>query len=118
MTATSTLRFSVALVLTRLVVKPLKVMLAPLYDAIEGAVEYVVAHKFGLLTGPMDWNVAKEIDRAMLIAERQAMFTADGVTWTGEKQVRTLKITFPCWSPETAESAFLKLAVALNLDTR
>lgn len=98
------------------VVKPLKVML-PEYAAIEGAVEYVIRSKYRLLTGPETWAAVKEIDRAMLIAERRALFTADGVEWTGERGCRALSMEcgFSCWEPELAEECFLRYAAKLGI---
>lgn len=96
------------------VVKPLKIML-PEYDAIERRVELVIVEKFGL-EGTVDWPPVKEIDRAMLIAERRALFSADEVVWTGEKLVRQLDVKFVCWPPVLAEQAFLSVATALGLN--
>lgn len=84
------------------VVKPLKIML-PEYDIVERRVELAIVRKYGL-AGTGDWPPVKEIDRAMLIAERRALFTRDEVVWTGEKQVRALSVDIHCWSPEQAES--------------
>lgn len=97
------------------VVKPFKVMLAPQYDATERAIEYVIFHRFGLLTGPDDWEQAKRIDREMLIAERRALFSKDNVTWAGENSVRRLDVSFPCWSPAQAEEVFVMHAARIGI---
>lgn len=96
------------------VVKPLKVML-PEYAAVEDAVEHVIRNKYRLLTGPDTWAAVKEIDRAMLIAERRVLFTADDVEWTGERHVRRLDARFDCWEPGEAERQFLHHAAFLGI---
>lgn len=98
------------------IVKPLKNLL-PEYEAIESRMEAAIALKFGIdfeTTKPL-W---KEVDRAMLIAERRAMFSADKVVWTGEREVRTLSIEFHQWSPERAEYEFMRVAEWLGLPTK
>lgn len=95
------------------VVKPLKIML-PQYHEVERRVEVCIVRKYGL-AGTGDWPPVKEIDRAMLIAERRALFTADKVVWTGEQHVRRLNVTFSCWSPAEAEKAFLLAAHRLGI---
>lgn len=65
------------------VMKPLKCLIEPLYGPIEERCESAVARSFGIDfagTKPI-W---KRIDMQMLIAERDAIFGADGVVWTGE----------------------------------
>lgn len=97
------------------VVKPLKVMLSD-YGPIEDRVEAVIAAKFGI--DPTHASVVKEIDMAMLIAERRALFTADAVEWTGERIVRRLELRPRFWSPNVAEIIFLSLATKLGLNGR
>lgn len=94
------------------VVKPLKVMLRD-YDAIEERIERAIGKRFGLatLTSP----VVKEIDRAMLIAERRALFSADTTLWTGERSVRVVHPAIGPWSPPRAEQEFVKRCVELSL---
>lgn len=95
------------------VVKPLKIML-PQYHEVERRVEVCIVRKYGL-GGTGDWPPVKEIDRAMLIAERRALFTADEVVWTGEKLVRRLDVVFRCLPPSLAESWFLAAAERLGV---
>ena len=95
------------------VVKPLKVML-PQYHEVERRVELCIVRKYRL-GGTGDWPPVKEIDRAMLIAERRALFTADEVVWTGEKLVRRLDVNFRCYSPMAAEERFLSAAERLGI---
>lgn len=87
------------------VVKPLKVMLRD-YAAIESRVEDAIALKFEI-DFVAHKDAVREIDRAMLIAERRALFSADTVEWTGENDVRIVHVDFPCWTPKEAESRFL-----------
>lgn len=95
------------------VVKPLKIMLAE-YPAIEDRVESVIAEKFTIdFRGERE--VVREIDRAMLIAERRQLFSRDDVEWFGENEVRKLSVDFQCWNPRDAEHWFLKTAGMLGL---
>lgn len=90
------------------VVKPLKIMLSE-YTVIEKRVEAAIAAKFGIdFAGHAD--AIRTIDRTMLIAERHHFFTADGVTWTGETEVKRIKWRFHGWTPEAAEREFTNLA--------
>lgn len=92
-------------------VKPLKIML-PEYAEIEKRVELVIAEKFGF--DPTRWvGTIREIDHAMLIAERRALFSKDNVEWFGEKEVRTLEVWFECWQPAQAEAMFERKAKQL-----
>ena len=84
------------------VVKPLKLMLTE-YAAIESRVEAVIAAKFGI-DFEKEAAAIREIDHAMLIAERRKMFSPDKVTWFGENEVRRLEIGFRLWYPMEAES--------------
>lgn len=94
------------------VVKPLKVMLGD-YGAIERLMESVIAKKFGI--GAQFAEVVKEIDRAMLIAERRRLFSQDSVVWTGEQSVRRLRPCIGEWLPNVAEARFLSLAAKLGI---
>ena len=95
------------------VVKPLKVML-PQYAEIEERVEAVIAEKF-CIDFRREKEIVREIDHAMLIAERLAMFTKDDVLWAGENEVRRLTRHFECWLPLLAESRFLRTAKMIGL---
>lgn len=95
------------------IVKPLKIML-PEYANVEFLMEAAIAMKFDI-----DFEehkaAVREIDHAMLIAERRAMFTADQVTWYGENQVRRLRVQFDKMSPPDAESMFVIRARELGI---
>lgn len=90
------------------VVKPLKLLL-PEYSAIEKRVEAAIGNALGIDFGAYA-SIVREIDHAMLIAERRELFSADGVKWFGEDEVRRLKVEFFCWQPEVAEAVFLNAA--------
>jgi hypothetical protein len=90
------------------VVKPLKIMLAE-YPAIEERVEAAIAEKF-LVDFRREKTSIREIDHAMLIAERRVMFSKDDVEWFGEREVRKLTIDFRCWEPRMAERRFIQTA--------
>lgn len=85
------------------IVKPLKNML-PEFSVIESRIEAVIAAKFGV---DFEQPEVKEIDMAMLIAERRSLFSADAVKWTGEDNVRRLDVWFSVWEPKQAEKMFL-----------
>jgi 5'-deoxynucleotidase YfbR-like HD superfamily hydrolase len=93
------------------VVKPLKIMLTE-YGGIEDRVLKVIGDSLGLDFGEHR-SVIREIDHAMLIAERRAIFDADGVTWYGENEVRRLDTQFNFWHPDMAEVHFLRTAEEL-----
>ncbi len=95
------------------VVKPLKVMLSE-YAAIEARVEKVIGQKFGI-DFAKHHDAVRDIDRAMLIAERKHFFTSDNVVWTGEKEVRTINVVFRASCPYSAEMNFLAKAGELGL---
>lgn len=94
------------------VVKPLKVML-PQYKEIESRIESVIAEKFGV---DFSHPAVDQIDREMLIAERNALFTKDDVEWTGEREVRHINRRFYKWSPGAAEHGFLAAALAVGIN--
>lgn len=88
------------------VVKPLKVLLDPIYGPIEDANELAIAEAFGIdfaSTKP-EW---KRIDREMLIAERNAIFGSDGHKWTDEDSVAPYSFTPNFYLPHWAEKTFL-----------
>lgn len=95
------------------VVKPLKIMLTE-YGEIERRVEAVIAEKFLIDFRREDTSI-REIDHAMLIAERRALFTKDEVEWCGENEVRKIDFWPECWLPEQAEAKFLQLAKMIGL---
>jgi uncharacterized protein len=95
------------------VVKPLKIMLLE-YENIERRVGQVIEDKF-LLDFQAESSFVREIDHAMLIAERRELFSADDVVWAGEKEVRVIRPWLECWMPEQAEAQFLKTAKELDL---
>ena len=87
------------------VVKPLKIML-PEYGVIEKRMEAVIADKFSI-DFARHADVVREIDHAMLIAERRRLFSADNVTWSGEDRIRKIHPAFKCWMPDDAEEMFV-----------
>jgi hypothetical protein len=97
------------------VVKPLKELIKPLYGPIEARIEAVIAARFGLALSVEAVSAVKEIDNAMLIAERRALFTRDDTLWVGEETVRHLPRVFWLHSSSKAEVAFLRRAEDLGL---
>lgn len=86
-------------------VKPLKVMM-PEYGVIEQRVENAIGAALGI-DFDAHKEIIREIDHAMLIAERRAIFSVDGVKWFGEDEVRRLDVNFQNWLPDMAETMFL-----------
>jgi hypothetical protein len=95
------------------VVKPLKIML-PEYATIEDRVEAVIAEKFGIDFRRYREQV-REIDHAMLIAERKEKFSHDDVDWFGERDVRPLNIDFAIWGPAEADDRFIHEAKLIGV---
>lgn len=92
-------------------VRPLKIML-PAYSDVERRVEKAIAEKFGIDFAKHK-AITREIDNAMLIAERDELFSKDDVEWAGERNVRRLSIKFDCWCPSEAEKSFTAAANVL-----
>ena len=96
--------------------RPLKGLIGPLYSAIEKAVQNAIGERFGI-----DFQrhaaLIKEIDNAMLIAERRHWFTADGVEWAGEKTARVLtpKFNVAPWAAWKCEEVFTNEALTCGL---
>jgi len=86
------------------IVKPLKIMLRG-YDEVEAAVERAVAEKYQV-DFASTVEAVKEIDHAMLIAERRLLFSADKVEWAGERSVRVLHPNIGPASPACAKAMF------------
>lgn len=87
------------------VVKPLKVLLDPIYGPIEDANELAIATAFDVdfASTKDQW---KRIDRELLIAERYAIFGNDGDKWTDEDQVQPYRFTPNFYSPAQARDVF------------
>lgn len=88
------------------VVKPLKILLDPIYGPIEDANERAIAEAFDIdfASTKLDW---KRIDREMLIAERNAIFGNDGNKWTDEDQVAAYSFKPNFYLPSQASAVFL-----------
>lgn len=90
-------------------VRPLKNLLSD-YRAVESRIEAAIETRFEVSFA--DPRI-KQIDNAMLIAERRELFQDDGVVWHGEDAVPRLIVDFKRWGPAMAEREFvycLKLA--------
>lgn len=88
------------------VVKPLKVLLDPIYGPLEKKNEQAIAKRFGIDFGATK-IVWKRIDREMLLAERDAIFGKDGQVWTGEESVAKYVFKPQFNDPVAAEQRFL-----------
>lgn len=98
------------------VVKPLKILL-PHYPEIERRVQTAIAEKYLIDFGRERFYV-EEIDHSVLIAERNALFFRDSVSWTGEESVRHVEIECFCMSPPEAEQVFTLRARQIGLDVK
>lgn len=87
------------------VVKPLKNLIAPLYEPIERGIEDAIATAFGV-DFESTFDHWKRIDRMMLIAERRSLFRPDAVAWAGENEVERIDYVALCWYPQFARVAF------------
>lgn len=93
--------------------KPLK-MLLPDYTKIEHQVQRMICDKYGVKCDDPSINIyVKQIDREMLIAEKNELFTYDGVAWHDEGRVRK---QWPCLFLDLEDITELsyKLKVAAN----
>jgi 5'-nucleotidase len=95
------------------VVKPLKVMLSD-YLAIEQRMEAAIAEKFTLDFEREKYSI-REIDHAMLIAERQVLFSPDCNSWVGQSEARKIKLHVQCWEPSMAELRFASRAIVAGV---
>lgn len=95
------------------VVKPLKIML-PEYAEIENRVERVISDKFDIAFGYYK-DVIRDIDHAMLIAERRQLFGSDGVKWPGEDSARVINLLPKNMYPHIAEEEFMMMAQRLGI---
>lgn len=89
------------------VVKPLKEMLTD-FEEIEHRINLAIEKKFGI-DYAAHRDVIKEIDRAMLIAERKILCGIDGVKWAGEDEVRELRIYIFHMDNYLAEKSFVNI---------
>ena len=92
--------------------KPLKLLL-PDYQAIEQRVEAAIAACFQV---DFDrWkNEIREIDQALLMAERRFLFPDDGVKWPGQDEVRRIDPYLIGFMPDSARTEFLRVWRKVN----
>jgi uncharacterized protein len=84
------------------IVRPLKQLL-PDYRAIEARVEAAIETRFDVSFA--DPRI-RQIDNAVLIAEKRAIFGDDGVMWEGEETVPKLSLRLEFFLPPMAEMEF------------
>lgn len=87
-------------------VKPLKLIM-PGYQEAEARIERAIEVAFGI---SMDHAVVKDYDRAMLKAEKQALWPEDSERWAGFDTIALRKVPFGWWTPIVAEQQFLDAA--------
>lgn len=97
-------------------VKPLKVTM-PQYGEAEQRIEAAIQAAFGIdFDRYMD--VIKRYDRAMLKAEKVAMWPEDTEKWAGFSEIEDHVVIFGFWGPTEAERQFLAMAELMRLGWR
>lgn len=92
---------------TQDIVSPLKRMIAELYKPIEARVAKAIAERFDIDFDK--WaDVIHEIDHAVVLAERAALYPGYTGIWPNEAGVRRLDIRFEFYSPAEAENTFMR----------
>lgn len=94
-------------------VKPLKVMM-PEFVAIERKLESAIEQAFGI-DFSFHANEIRRFDRAMLKAEKIAMWPQHQREWQGFQSIEDTVVSFRFWTPSQAEAAFLSMARALKI---
>jgi hypothetical protein len=93
-------------------VLPVKTML-PEVRNLEDALDEIIAFQFGLIH-PFPAYV-KELDYAIVLDERRALFPDSRWTWQAEQSgLKPLGVTIVGWSPEYAEAVYLQTWQALT----
>lgn len=97
-------------------VKPLKAM-NPEYAKLEQRFEAVIGEAFGV--DFRRWNdEIKRFDRAMLKAEKIAMWPTDATEWVGFSTIGHESVNFSWWTCEDAEREFLRTCAGFGLHVR
>lgn len=94
-------------------VKPLKVLMSQ-YGEAERRIEAAIEAAFGVDFARWE-SVIKRFDRAMLKAEKVAMWPEDLETWEGFSEIETYVVNLQLWGPSEAEMQFLAMARTLQL---
>lgn len=95
-------------------VKPLKIMMLE-YAVVERRLEAAIEKAFGIDFSAHQTAI-KRFDRAMLKAEKIAMWPNDAQEWTGFRSIEDTVVSFGFWAPGKAEANFLSMARALKLN--
>jgi len=94
-------------------VKPLK-LAVPQYVDIEQRIEAAIQQRFRI--DFLEWHdVIKRYDRAMLKAEKTAMWPQDTAEWAEFSEIEHRSVSLQFWEPEAAEMQFLACARTLQL---
>ena len=87
------------------IIKPLKILIEPLYGPIEKRIESAVSAAFRV-----DFESTrghwKMVDRTILIAERRFLFPPDSEKWTGEDEVERIDFNPAILAPSQAFRVF------------
>ncbi len=94
-------------------VKPLKITL-PDFALAESRIESAIAEHFGIDFGRYA-DVIKHYDRAMLKAEKLAMWPDDQTAWAGFSEIDDRRVRFSFLAPDRAERTFLTCANSIGL---
>lgn len=95
--------------------KPLKNML-PGYSVIADRLQRVIEQRFELDMEP--WrSVVKDVDRRMLVAEKQQLWPNDPNEWIGFASIEPAPVTLSCYAPAVASSVYSQQLSTLLRDT-
>ena len=94
-------------------VKPFKITI-PEYAIAERRMEQAISEAFNVDFQDCE-RAIKKYDRAMLKAEKTAMWPEDKEVWSGFSEIETRRVTLEFWKPREAEENFLLMARALEL---
>lgn len=95
-------------------VKPLKNMM-PEFANVERRLESAIEKAFGIDFCKYH-TIIKRFDRAMLKAEKIAMWPQDAEDWHGFHSIEDTVVSFQFWSPGQAEANFRAMARTLKLE--
>lgn len=93
--------------------KPLKMLMRE-YAEVETRVEFAIENAF-MLSFCRWYETIKRYDRAMLKAEKTAMWPDDRELWAGFADIELRAVDFQFWGPREAEINFLAMARSLLL---
>lgn len=89
--------------------RPLKLLFRD-YVELEEKVQRRIMDRFGITLTPYEHSIIKDSDNAALKAEAQLLMSSRAENWGGMNDIAPARISSVRWSPEQAESEFLRRA--------